>query len=1605
MTEQNPPASQPNPEKQPTPQTPPPKKKKSWVKRILIGVGIIIVLLIVLVLLAPTIASTGLVRGIVVSKVNDNLNGKVQINDWHLGWTGGLVVDGVRVFDDQNKQILELRKAATQLSLLDAIKGKLDLGKTSVEGLDFTFVQYPDGTNNFAKLAKQAPTETKPKGEKPKKNEQPSKLPNVTGDFSVDARGTIVSPGQPTVHLNNSQIHAVITNINDPIEQSAKLEVQVENGKPGTIDASGTVDAIDNNEVDVKKLVADEKVLIQSVDISAANPFLVASKVSLAGLANGSLELNAKGIDSGNVDGQLGIDQLVASGEALKGDTYKTTKLLIPIKASRTMGPDGAQIAVDALSAQFDQGKIDITAHAPEKSLTELANLIPAAIGSAMGKPATQEYVLAGGAGSAKVVANINLAALSAQLPNTIGLQKGVVIEKGILAHTTDLAFAADAAKIHTSTDITDVSGTNNGKPVTLDPIHAGVDLNAIPGKQPQLADVKLDVKSGFATVNGGGPNLSKLNINGNFDLAKGQQQGEQFVDLSKIINGPDSPQKVSVSGIGTLALTTNGDLLAESGNAAVTANVTLNNIKATGIQSLPAPVEQDQLRFTSSATLVKAQNVMQAIQKLAVALQTGDAQQPTVDVALAGDVNLPHDNTKLTAPNFELTKFNVSDLKKAQDQFGAFVPALQQQGISINNGALYVSAGGTYDGNTFKLTKPLSLSMRSVQMTKATTQPSAQPVVVLNKQNMKVDIAGEVKTAGGVGANLSTLSVTTDPPLFAVSKSGDQPLVVQMSDQGALQDGKGTLALSADLKKLNDVAQAFGGQVKAKSASAGEVTSGTLSANVALNHPAGQGTSIDLTGNVDNLSIATAQKPITNEKITLALSAASPEDFSSVSVTKGNINSSFANVNIGPTTIQLTNKANPTTKPSTFDMLQKAAIDVNVPDLAKLYTVAQTFSPPSTQPAATTQPVEPLDITSGSMSAKLNVARNGNTTTVNVTDTQISDLALKRGAKSYKFAKPITLALAADLAAATTVDSLTVSQLSGDLGGVAMLSMPTKIAVTNLQSDKPSANGAIGLTGSLANVTPLLAVVQGGDELPYRGDFAIAQNIATKDNNVTLKGDITTKQFQVLDASDRSKVVFSEPVVSISNDLVADLAQKNATINTLSVDMPESKAVGLKLTGAVKDWETKREIDSSNPIKLQLAYDLAKIWPIVHPMLVTPGQEDQFKDLKIAGKYEKQFNVSGSFPATSTPKDPAIKHLTAGGEFVLDLLNTSGADIQKLAIPIHLYDGKVAIEYADRPRGKNAAEDAVFNGGTLRLSGLTVDLTSDQPRLWSPKNQVLVNNASINQLLGDTLGKYVNPVFANNKRAQGLLAVTLQECRGLALGQDMKTEKSGDAKIVFSLTDMDIANPLGPLIGKEFAGALNVAGSLFGSDTDITAGQSDTFDGEIKNGVVSIHKGITTTDVTFMLTDPGVAQANAESKPGQKKPKPTLMPMSFKGDIRLSDLKQNLDVNIASGLIGKFLGKKLGTKLAEALPGGLPLKMTGTTPQTKVSFSKDIITKSLIGGDLGNLLGGKNKNNATQDGSKNPNDVGGIIGDILGGNKDQQNSDSGSSSKKKKKP
>src|SRR5438045_1890948 len=78
------------------PTAPAPKRRGRWLKRIFIGVVVILVLVIALVALAPTIISTSPVRNFATGKINQNLNGRVTIDSWSVSWNSGLWLQGVK---------------------------------------------------------------------------------------------------------------------------------------------------------------------------------------------------------------------------------------------------------------------------------------------------------------------------------------------------------------------------------------------------------------------------------------------------------------------------------------------------------------------------------------------------------------------------------------------------------------------------------------------------------------------------------------------------------------------------------------------------------------------------------------------------------------------------------------------------------------------------------------------------------------------------------------------------------------------------------------------------------------------------------------------------------------------------------------------------------------------------------------------------------------------------------------------------------------------------------------------------------------------------------------------------------------------------------------------------------------------------------------------------------------------------------------------------------------------------------------------------------------------------------------------------------------------
>src|SRR5829696_6742565 len=127
------------------PTTPQPKSFLRRFRWLLIAGGVV-VLLLLLVLLAPTLASMGWAKSIILGQVNDQLNGTLEAKEWDLNWWGGIELREVRLFDKKKAQLAEVKRVRTDLSVWDIVFGDMyNLGKTKVEGLVLTFEQRKDG--------------------------------------------------------------------------------------------------------------------------------------------------------------------------------------------------------------------------------------------------------------------------------------------------------------------------------------------------------------------------------------------------------------------------------------------------------------------------------------------------------------------------------------------------------------------------------------------------------------------------------------------------------------------------------------------------------------------------------------------------------------------------------------------------------------------------------------------------------------------------------------------------------------------------------------------------------------------------------------------------------------------------------------------------------------------------------------------------------------------------------------------------------------------------------------------------------------------------------------------------------------------------------------------------------------------------------------------------------------------------------------------------------------------------------------------------------------------------------------------------------------------
>jgi hypothetical protein len=788
----------------PTEVQPAPKKKRHLWLKIVAG---LVVFLIVLVLLLPTIASTGMVRSIVVGKVNDQLNGKLEIAGWSFGWTSGARIDDLKVLDADGTQILQLKSLDAPISLIGAMRGNYDLHKVVIDGLDFHAVCEADGTLNFAKLAKASaksaepanPSPNETKAPEPTENPAPSnspagapprstetKLPNVRGEIVVtNCTGTIEDLAAKTAaRLTSLEADVKIPDINQPIEDTFDATIDNGKGAVGKISASGKVLVVKDNVLltDPTQLIReadiDQKASLTGFDLAAIAPFLGADPGidKLAGVSDGEVDIRLKPMSDADISAMLRIVKLAVSGKALKGDTFaaqslemdaKHVALVLPADAKgvdaariRTGPSDGSgPISVTLLQEGGSKSTVTLFADVAQSSLDRLGkNLAP------------------GDSGKIRAAVDLDLAHFVMSMPKLFALQQGMTLKSGRLTEGTTADLTPDKLVLRQSLSVTGVAGHDalSQKDVVLQPIDFSSNVTDLGGggMLPDVRNLKLNLTSAFANASVQADSIDNLTGQIRASLQQAQSELGQIIDFGKSQFFGDLDVAISSKGNLLGGAASNGP----THTAAIDVHGTLKDLRITdGTQTTASePLTQ----FAVTGKLQGSEN--QAIEKISgldVTALAGDAQHPLLDTHVTAELAMkktpgatPADaTTAMVLEQATIQKMNL-DLALAQQQFGPMIPALSNVHIS----AAMLIVGGYVKRTGDNAHSTIQAYVQNVDLQQLSKTGGA-PVPLLSSYTLHLLAdAGLVADASGSKLNVK-LDVDDNQKLLAVQKTDAQ--------------------------------------------------------------------------------------------------------------------------------------------------------------------------------------------------------------------------------------------------------------------------------------------------------------------------------------------------------------------------------------------------------------------------------------------------------------------------------------------------------------------------------------------------------------------------------------------------------------------------------------------------------------------------------------------------------------------------------------------------------------------------------------------------------------------------------------------------------------
>ncbi|MCG3181587.1 MAG: hypothetical protein BIFFINMI_03985 [Phycisphaerae bacterium] len=213
------------------------KRRRRWLRVL----AVFLLLLVALVAFAPIIASTPPVRSLILSRVNREIRGTIQLDDLSLGWFSDQRLRGVRLLDADGIEIVSVDRVSVPVGLASVLFGRRDLGQIVVQSLHGRLARDAQGQFRIVAAFKSTAAASKQPHE-PKASKQPA-LPPWKFSLAVNDLRITVAPPPAAPDAGEVQVAGALSvsardGLGAPVSHKLDLTVAAA-GSTGTLQAEG----------------------------------------------------------------------------------------------------------------------------------------------------------------------------------------------------------------------------------------------------------------------------------------------------------------------------------------------------------------------------------------------------------------------------------------------------------------------------------------------------------------------------------------------------------------------------------------------------------------------------------------------------------------------------------------------------------------------------------------------------------------------------------------------------------------------------------------------------------------------------------------------------------------------------------------------------------------------------------------------------------------------------------------------------------------------------------------------------------------------------------------------------------------------------------------------------------------------------------------------------------------------------------------------------------------------------------------------------------------------------------------------------------------------